>query len=737
MRTCFLALAALFIGTATMADASSASPSLTLERIFASPSLNGPTPLQVKLSPDGKWLTSIRARADDKDRYDLWAVDTSSGTAHILLDSLKIGSGKALSEAEKMQRERARIGERKGIVHYDWAPDGKSLLVPLDGELFVVSLEGVATTLPSAGAGALNPSISPKGGYVAFVRDQNLVVVDRATGNATALTTDGKDTLSWGLAEFVAQEEMARTDGYWWAPDDKRIAVERAEESGVAVVARAAIGADGTKVFNQRYPAAGTANAKVALYVMAVDGSARVKVDLGTNEDIYLARVTWSADGKTLFVQRESRDQKTLDLLSVDPDTGAAHVVLSETSPTWVHLHEDFRPLKDGSFLWSSERDGYAHLYHYVQGKPQQITQGAWMVKRIAGVDEAHQRIFFTANRDDAAAQDLYAVSFKGGDVARLTEAGWWNDAVMDKSATRAIIVRSGPNQPAQSYLADANGKRIQWISENRVEGAHPYAPYVQAHLTPTYGTIKASDGSVLHYKLIRPADDKPHPVLVQVYNGPGAGRQALKAYDGALHQYLAQHGWVVFSIDGRGSPDRGIAFERQIYHAMGSVEVTDQLAGVAWLKAQKFVDPKRVAVFGWSYGGYMTLKLLEAAPGTFAAGVSVAPVTKWELYDTHYTERYLGDPRTHPEVYDRSDALTNAEAIGDPLLLVHGMADDNVVFENSTALLAKLQAKSVPFETMVYPGQTHALSGPGVSLHLWRTILTFLDRTVKNKDVK
>jgi dipeptidyl-peptidase-4 len=405
----------LMAGAPLMADAPKA---LTLERIFASPSLNGPTPAQVQLSPDGKWLTSIRPRADDKDRYDLWGIDTRTGEERMLVDSLKLGSGKALSEAEKMQRERARIGNLKGIVHYDWAPDGKSLLVPLDGDLFIATLDGAATKLDNAGAGALNPSISPKGAFVAFVRDQNLVVVDRASGAARPLTTDGKDTLSWGLAEFVAQEEMARTDGYWWSPDDKRLAVARVDESGVEVVTRAAIGADGTTLFNQRYPRAGTNNAKVELYVIASDGSTRIKVDLGANADIYLARVNWAPDGKTLYVQRESRDQKTLDLLAVDPDTGASHVVLTETSPTWLHLQDDFRPLKDGSFLWQSERDGYAHLYHYVKGVPHQLTKGPWMVKRVAGVDEAHGTIFFLANRDDAAAQDLYAVSLKGGVAA-------------------------------------------------------------------------------------------------------------------------------------------------------------------------------------------------------------------------------------------------------------------------------------------------------------------------------
>jgi dipeptidyl-peptidase 4 len=223
--------------------------------------------------------------------------------------------------------------------------------------------------------------------------------------------------------------------------------------------------------------------------------------------------------------------------------------------------------------------------------------------------------------------------------------------------------------------------------------------------------------------------------VLVIVYNGPGAGRQVTNTWGGALNQYLVDQGWAVFSVDGRGSPDRGVAFEGQLYRAMGSVEVQDQLAGVAWLKQQPFVDPQKIAVYGWSYGGYMTLKLLEAAPGVFAAGVSGAPVTKWELYDTHYTERYMGNPKTDAAAYAKANVLGASEKIADPLLLIHGMADDNVVFEHSTALMGKMQGNAQRFESMVYPGQTHRVGGPKVSVHLWTSILDFLNRNVKNKD--
>jgi dipeptidyl-peptidase 4 len=715
---------------------------LTLERVFASPALSGPTPRAVKLSPDGKWLTSLRPRADDRERFDLWAMDTATGESQMLVDSTKLGTSGTLSEAEKMQRERARIAGTKGVVSYDWAPDSQSILVPVDGDLFLASLDGSVKRLTQSASGELDASVSPKGGFVSFVRDQNLVVLDRASGKERALTTEGKDTLSWGLAEFVAQEEMHRTKGYWWSPDDSRIAVQRTDESGVAVVSRAAIGADGTKVYDQRYPLAGTDNAIVSLHIIKADGSNSLIVNMGESPDIYLARVDWAADGKALYVQRQSRDQKRLDMLKVDPKTGASKILFSETSETWINLHSNLRTLKDGSLLWSSERDGFSHLYRFKNGAWSQLTKGDWMVRDVVGVDEAKGLVWFTGNKDNSRAQQVYAVPLAGGAIRPLISGdplGWYS-ASMDKGATRAIISHSDVITPPRVWLSDMSGKRTAWIEENAVKEGHPYWPYYGDFSIPQPIVLMASDGSALDAKLIRPRESvsgKKHPVLVWVYNGPGAGRQATDGWGSLVQQYLAQQGWIIFSVDGRGSPDRGAAFEGQIYRAMGSVEVADQLAGVEWLKQQDFVDPKRIAVYGWSYGGYMTLKLLQEAPGVFAAGVSGAPVTKWELYDTHYTERYMGkpgDPMT-PDAYELANAMEKAPDIKDPLLLIHGMADDNVVFDHSTALMAKLQSEAVPFETMVYPGQTHAVGGPKVSVHLWTSILNFLNRTVKNKD--
>ncbi|WP_267349529.1 DPP IV N-terminal domain-containing protein [Sphingomonas sp. GM_Shp_2] len=715
---------------------------LTLGRVFGSPDLSGSQPRGLRLSPDGTLLTFLRPRADERERLDLWARDTRTGAERMLVDSKAVGTGAELSEAEKMQRERARIGGSKGIVTYDWAPDGKTILVPLDGDLYLATLDGQVRRLTNTAGGELNPVVSPRGGFVSFVRDQNLWAVPLGGGEARPLTTEGRGTVHFGEAEFVAQEEMHRFTGYWWSPDERFVAVERFDEAPVQVAVRAAIGATGTKVYEQRYPGAGTPNALVDLYVMRPDGSGKVKVDLGSDPDIYLARVDWLPDGSALLVQRQSRDQKTLDMLRVDPATGKSTVLFTEKSGerSWLNLSDAYHVMKDGSLIWRSERTGFGHLYRYKGGKWTALTKGDWVVTNLVGVDEGRGRLYFTGTKDDVLEQHLYALDLnKPGSATRLTERGYTNAASMDDGASRFIISRSGPRQPTQVYLADTTGKRLEWINENAVAGAHPYAPYLASHQDTKFGTLKAKDGSVLHWEMITPPLEpgKKYPVFFQHYGGPGTGQQVTRGWQGALPQFLVDQGYIFFQIDNRGSYNRGKAFEDQIYHAMGTVEVEDQLTGAEYLKTLPFVDANKIATYGWSYGGYMSIKMLEKTPGVYAAAVSGAPVTDWQLYDTHYTERYLGDPRTDPQSYAISQAVSEAAKIKDPLLLIHGMADDNVFLDNATVFATEMQKTDTPFEMMFYPGQTHRVGGPGVSEHLWTTILNFLDREVKQKPAK
>ncbi|MFQ3666044.1 MAG: prolyl oligopeptidase family serine peptidase, partial [Sphingomonadaceae bacterium] len=327
----------------------------------------------------------------------------------------------------------------------------------------------------------------------------------------------------------------------------------------------------------------------------------------------------------------------------------------------------------------------------------------------------------------------LYRARLDGrGTPERLSEPGGWADAVMDKGGTVALVTRSTPDQPPQVALVDRNGQRIRWVQENLLADT-PYGPFAATHVSPRFGTLAAADGQEMHWMMLVPADLKPgerRPVFFEVYGGPGVQR-VRRAWGSLLHQHLVRRGWVVFALDNRGSSNRGVAFEAPLYRALGGVEVEDQLRGLAFVKSQPFVDPDRVAVYGWSYGGYMVQRLMTKAPEAFAAGVSGAPVTDWRLYDTHYTERYLGNPAHDDGPYRASDVVPDAAALARPLLLIHGLADDNVVFDHSAKMMAALQRAGRPFDTMVYPGQTHGIREPVLAIHMWTGILAFLERTV------
>lgn len=722
---------------AASAQEAPAAQRLTPERVFANPDLNGPRARGVALSPDGALVTYLRARDDDQSVTDLWAARVDGGAPFRLIDANALNPDAELSEAEKARRERQRITTR-GVVEYAWDDQGRFVLVPVQGDLFLYerAAERVVRLTETPGD-EVDAKVSPRGGFVSYVRDQNLYLRPVGGGAERAITTEGGGALSFGVAEFVAQEEMERTTGYWWSPDETRIAFTRVDESGVDVIPRFDIGASGVSVVEQRYPRAGRPNAKVELFVQALSGGAPVKVDLGPDADVYLARADWSKDGRTLFVQRQSRDQTRLDLLAVDPATGAARVVLTETSPHWVELHKDFRPLSDGSFLWSSERSGHRRLYLYrADGRLiRQVTQGAWPVDAVEAVDEARGLVLFSASKDTPIERRLYAVSYKRpGEPRALTSAGGWWTATVARNAAAFAGTYSDPSTPPRTGLYDREGRLVRWIEENRLDASHPYAPFVARHTVPEYGTVAAEDGQPMHYSLLKPADFDPsrrYPAIVVVYGGPGVQR-VTRGWQSLNERLFVEAGYLVFRMDNRGSSNRSTAFKTAIDGRLGVVETADQLRGVEWLKRQPFVDADRLGVYGWSYGGTMTLRLLTEPNTPFRAGVSGAPVTDWTLYDTHYTERFMETPQANPQGYADTSLITRLPQLNGELMLIHGMADDNVTFDNSTRVMGALQQASVPFETMVYPGERHGVRPQPKQLHLWRTMLGFFERRLQ-----
>ena len=741
---------------------------LTIERLFSSPSLSGPTPTGVKYSPDGKRVTFLKARADEGNRFDLWQFNVATGEQSLLIDSKLLEPEEVeLSEEEKALRERKRIAGRKGIVSYDWGT-AETILVPLGGDLHLVTLsdEGAeARQLTDTDAFEYDAKVSPGGKHVSFIRDGAVYAIDLASGTESRLTPEAEpdNAIAYGVAEFVAQEEMSRYTGYWWSPDDRYLAYTKVDESTVDIIPRFDIAAEDVTVIEQRYPRAGRPNAIVDLFIRDMETGEATKLT-SVGPDTYLARVNWAGDSKVWF-QTVNRDQTAITYHeSIAPDW-TSDVAFEETQQRWVNLSDDFLPLSESQILITSEinqvpHDSYVEgedgtpvrvfnepePYRHIQtlengsGRLKSVTSGKWPVDQIVG--RMGSTVFFTGHMDTPLERHLYSVQVKASgapaDPTRITARGKSWSVNMAADGASFVGTSSSPDQPPQVGLYRNDGSLITWIEENKLDGDHPYAPYLDAHTVPEYGTLTADDGQTLYYSIQLPPDfdaSKTYPALVEIYGGPHV-QTVNRNWERLSDQFYSREGYVVFRIDNRGMANRGKKFEDVIYRQMGIPEVRDVLVGVDWLKSQPFVDGDRVGIQGWSYGGYMTLMtILQAPEGTFAAAVSGAPVTDWALYDTFYTERYMDTPQDNAEGYEKSSVFYHLDKLETELpnlMLIHGMADDNVTFDNSTRLMAEMQQRGILFELMTYPGQRHGIRGEALGTHLMKTRMTFLARHLK-----
>lgn len=711
--------------------------SLTLKQIFGDPNLNGPAPVQLKLSPDGKRVSYLKAPEDNFEQLNLWVYNIESGQHELLVDANQLSMERILSDAEKARRERLRITQ-SGIVEYYWSPQGDAILFPVAGNLFLFRLlknDEPLTQLTDDATYETDLRFSPDGSWIAFVRDQNLFTLNLTTLKTKQLTTEGGGLISCGLAEFIAQEEMHRYSGYWWSPDSARIAFTKVDESPVEVSQRYEIDADQFGVFDQRYPFAGKTNANVSVGIVELaTGNAKwLKSDIET--ETYLTRINWFRDSLHLAVQRQSRDQQTLELLRFNSTDLSCELLLTEKSDSWININDNFTALESDQFIWGSERSGFNHLYLYQTDGHllQQLTAGDWMVAEVKAVTKT--KLFFDGFKDTPLEKHLYSIDRNSTDHPdRITQKGYSHHVSLSADGTVFVDRYSSASTPVAVNFCKVDGEVIEKLEANELKKGHPFFPHLGQRGAIRFGELEAEDGQSLHYRTIQPASNKlavdgRSPVILTVYGGPGVQRVS-NEWIPPWHHYMAAQGYGLLQLDNRGTANRGKAFEAPIYEKLGDIEVKDQLLGIDHLASCDWADMNRLGVFGHSYGGYMTLMLMMKSKH-FKAGVSVAPVTDWALYDTHYTERYLAHPDQNTAGYTGSSVFPYTHSLSGKVLIIHGMADDNVLFTNSTKLYKALQDQNADFDIMNYPGAKHGLSGRRVNVHRYSLMDRFFSQNL------
>ena len=692
---------------ATPPDRAKPETTLTLDRVARYPPPGSRIPMSFRFTHDGRYLYYLQTEGPGHTRV-LIREEVEGGRSEVVARPPDTGGAGTLSREEILRRERLRLQDT-GITQYYLAERADVVVVSNAGDLYLVRPGDTPLRLTETAATELTPGLSPDGRSVAFVREGDLFVIDLKTRETTRLTRGARDGVSHGLAEYIAQEEMGRHSGFWWAPDGSRIAYTEVDETGIPIFPIVHLGGTDWEVEDHRYPFAGGPNARVRLGVIPATGGSTVWLQSSSwDSDAYLARVTWSSDG-ALLVQMQNRDQKTLTLLRVDAGTGAQTVLLEERSKTWVNLHDDLRRLDDDRFLWSSEASGFRHLQlHSSKGRIERsLTSGEWSVDAVAGIG-AGGRVYFTGTRDGPLQRQLYRVDLDGGGVERVTPEEGFHTVTLSPDGRFLIDIHDNVSTPPRVLLKTVDGRTL------RVLNPQPDPEVESLRLRPPeFVTLERNDGVALHGAIYRPRVIKrgiKYPAIVRVYGGPGhqsvidswALTQDLRS------QYLADHGYVVFRIDNRGTIRRGRAFEDAIYRSLGSVEVEDQIAGARYLGALPYVDASRVGLFGWSYGGYMAARCILQAPDIFRVAVAGAPVTDWTGYDTHYTERYMGTPLENAEGYRESSVLPLAANLQGKLLIIHGMVDENVHFRHTARLMNALNAAGMKYDVMLLPGERH-----------------------------
>ena len=720
------------------AQSSSPVKPLTIEAIFAPGGLTGRGPENTEWSPDGTKLSFVQ-RDDEGEHGELWYVDTATGEKKVLLSAAKLASLAPDYNKVKDERERERW-TRYHVAAYLWAPDSKHLIFDSQGQLWLFDLAtSTAVQFTSAPEPNVDPKFSPDGSHVSYVRKHNLYVRPSSGEGEKQLTKDAGDNLFNGDIDWVYSEELGVRSNYFWSPDSRQIVFLHMDETKVPTYPITNWIPTHPTVDNEKYPKVGDPNPVVKLGVVESDKGKVHWISLATDEEAYIPRFGWVRDG-VIWAEVLNRSEDKMDLYFVDAKSGRSRIVLTETAPgAWFEFdHAEVRFLKSaGGFLWPSWRDGNMHLYFYSFDKQnpmgadakleRQLTHGDFEVLGIGGVDEAAGTVFFSSNQGDPRQRHLFSVKLDGTGLQQLTRDEGLSNGNFSEDGKHYEQIFVGPmTAPRMSLCAVGGACSPVWQARDEIA---EYGLRASKFLE-----FKADDGTTLYGRLLLPPDAPASgkiPLIVYIYGGPAA-QTVRKEPPDAFDEILARKGFAIFSVDNRGTPGRDRKFQTAIRHEFGAIELKDQLTALDQLFAQyPQLDKDRMAIWGWSNGGSMTLYAMTHSD-RFRAGVAVAPVTDQINYDTIYTERYMGLLKEDPTGYAESDVTKGAANLHGALLLAHGTGDDNVHFQNSIQMIDALIKAGKQFRLMIYPNKTHSISGSDARDHLFHMIEDHLERELK-----
>lgn len=629
-----------------------------------------------------------------------------------------------------------------GIDSYAFSADEKQLLIannsnPIFRHSFTADyfLYDIASKKLTKLFGQVQePTFSPDGKSIAFARENNLFVYDIASGKTVQITRDGqKNSIINGITDWVYEEEFAFVRAFDWSADGKKIAFIRFDETQVPEFT---MDVYGTQLYPTadtfKYPKAGEKNSTVSLHLYDAASGKASEVRLGNYTDFYIPRIKWTHDANTLSVQVLNRHQDNLDLIFVDGTSGAAKVVLNEKDKAYIDITDNLTFLADNSFIWTSEKDGFNHIYHYDKsGKLRnQVTKGNWEVTAYYGLDEKSKTIFYQSVENGPINRDVYRIGLDGKGKVRLTPQTGTNAATFSPDFSRFINSFSSATVPPTFTLNDGkSGKVVQAISDNTA-----LLEKLKAYDLPSkeFFLLKTAKGHDLSAWIIKPKDfdpNKKYPVFMYQYSGPGSQQvdNTWNGYDDYWFMMLSQQGYIVACVDGRGTGFRGADFKKVTQKQLGKLEVEDQIDAAKVLGNYPYVDQSRIGIFGWSYGGFMSSNCIFQGADTFKMAIAVAPVTSWRYYDSIYTERYMQTPQENASGYDDNSPISHVKKLKGKFLLIHGSADDNVHVQNSMKMIEALVQANKQFDWAIYPDKNHGIYGGMTRIQLYNKMTDFI----------